>query len=52
MHDEIQVDCEESIGKEVGDILVNSFRLAGEYYNMKIPIDAEYKIGKDWAETH
>jgi TM2 domain-containing membrane protein YozV len=50
-HDETAWDCDPSCAEEVGKILIDSMRLAGEYYNLKIPITGEYVIGKDWS-TH
>lgn len=50
-HDELAMDCDPSCSKEVGEILIDSMRLAGEYYNLNIPITGEYVIGKDWS-TH
>ena len=52
MHDEMQLEVPE--GKEVdrGEELKRSIIKAGEDLNLRIPLDAEYKIGKNWAETH
>lgn len=48
-HDEFAYDCEPSIAEEVGVILIDSMRLAGEYYNLNIPIAGEYKVGYNWS---
>jgi DNA polymerase I len=37
---------------EVGELGVKSIREAGEFYGMRVPMDAEYKVGRNWAETH
>ena len=50
-HDEMAYDSHPSCAQEVGEILVDSMRLAGEYYHLKIPITGEYVLGKDWS-TH
>lgn len=50
-HDEFAFDCDPLCAEEVGNILIDSMRLAGEYYNLKIPIAGEYVIGRDWS-TH
>lgn len=50
-HDELNWDCDPSCAEEVGKIAIDSMRLAGEYYNLKIPITGEYKVGRDWS-TH
>lgn len=51
-HDEVVVDCAEDIGEEVGEILVASLKGAGEFFNLRIPIDAEYHIGMTWGDVH
>ena len=33
-------------------ILEESAKFAGEYYNLRCPIAAEAKTGKNWAEVH
>jgi hypothetical protein len=48
-HDEFAYDSDPECAEEVGQILVDSMRLAGEYYSLNIPIAGEYKIGKDWG---
>jgi DNA polymerase I-like protein with 3'-5' exonuclease and polymerase domains len=48
-HDELAFETSEECAEEVGLIIKDSFRLAGEYYNLNIPIDGEYKIGLDWS---
>jgi len=32
--------------------LVLSAKEAGEYYNLRVEIDAEATTGKNWSETH
>lgn len=52
VHDEMQYDCAEECAEEVGRILRDNIIKAGEYYNLKCPLDGEYKIGNNWSETH
>lgn len=52
VHDEFQTLAREEIADDVGQIAVQSFRKAGEFFNFRCPIDGEYKIGKNWSETH
>lgn len=52
IHDEIQIECEERLGDYVGQIAVRSIKEAGEFFELKCPLDGEYKIGKTWADTH
>ncbi len=34
------------------NLAIDSFRKAGEYYNLKCPLTGEAKEGKNWMETH
>lgn len=52
IHDEVQLIAREEIADVIGQEAVKSFQQAGNYYNFKCPITGEYKIGKNWAETH
>jgi DNA polymerase I len=52
VHDEYQCECKKEIADEVGQVLVESMRKAGEFFGFRMPIDGEYKIGRNWAETH
>lgn len=48
-HDEMAYDSAPDCADEVGKILVDSMRIAGEYFNLRIPITGEYKLGMDWG---
>jgi hypothetical protein len=48
-HDEFDYDSHVDCAEEVGEILIDSMRLAGEYFNLNIPIAGEYKVGMDWS---
>ena len=52
VHDELQY---ETTAEECGNLMIlleQSAKLAGEYYNLRCPIAAEAKTGKNWAEVH
>ena len=49
VHDEIACCCRPEIAAQVGEIMVRHAKEAGEFYNFKVPLDAEYKIGRSWA---
>jgi DNA polymerase I-like protein with 3'-5' exonuclease and polymerase domains len=51
-HDEWQIEVEEGRAEEVGKLGVQAIKKAGESFNMRCPLDGEYKIGKSWRETH
>ena len=53
IHDEFQLAVRNDINKEVvGEIAVRSIRAAGEELGFRCPLDGEYKVGRNWAETH
>ena len=52
IHDELQLQCKSSIADAVGKIARQSIIDAGVYFNLRCPLDAAYKIGNNWAETH
>jgi DNA polymerase I-like protein with 3'-5' exonuclease and polymerase domains len=51
IHDEIVVCCRPAIAEQVGEVLIRHARKAGESYGFRLPLDAEFKIGRDWAGT-
>lgn len=48
-HDEFAYDCKWQIAYEVGEILEDSMRLAGEYYDLNIPIAGDATYSNDWS---
>ena len=52
VHDEWQIEVRECQANRVGQLAVDSIIDAGKYYNMRCPLDGEYKIGGNWSETH
>ena len=52
IHDEWQIEVRESQADFVGEMAVKSIIEAGEHFNLRCPMDGEYKIGGDWSETH
>jgi len=55
VHDEAQLMVRDTEGaaEYVGNnIALESAREAGKYFRIKIPIDANYSIGKSWRDTH
>jgi DNA polymerase I-like protein with 3'-5' exonuclease and polymerase domains len=52
VHDELQFECDPDHAKDLCSSLVLSSTEAGEYYNMRVRIDAEATTGKNWSETH
>ena len=52
IHDEYQLVTRPELAEQVGQIGVGAIKRAGEHFRFRCPLDGEYKIGKNWAETH
>jgi len=52
IHDEWQVEVKECQAHRVGELAVESLRDVQAAYNLRCPLDGEYKIGVNWSETH
>ena len=52
IHDELQFECSPEHTQDLSTSLVHSATAAGEYYNLRVRIDAEATTGKNWSETH
>ena len=53
IHDEIQIACKsEGVAERVGQISKEMGLLAGNTYNLQIPLESEYSLGKTWHQTH
>jgi DNA polymerase I-like protein with 3'-5' exonuclease and polymerase domains len=51
-HDEIQIETKPETAEKVGIIVAEAARKAGRMLNLRCPVEAEYKIAKDWYGTH
>ena len=52
VHDEWQLECKPNIAEEIGQLGVSSIVEAGKRLECKIPMDGEYRIGRNWSECH
>jgi len=54
VHDEWQVEVrdEDGLPQLVADESLKAFNQAGEILNLRVKIDGESKIGRNWADTH
>ena len=52
VHDEWQIETWHEDVDRLGQLAVNAIRQAGDYYKLNCPLDAEYKVGENWSETH
>jgi len=52
VHDEIQLETREDMADEIGKLAVECIKRAGDAFSIRCPLDGEYNIGDNWAETH
>ena len=52
VHDEWQIETTSEHADLVGKLGVQAIIEAGEYFKMNCPLNGEYNIGNNWAETH
>jgi DNA polymerase I-like protein with 3'-5' exonuclease and polymerase domains len=52
VHDEWQIETPAHYADTVGRMGVRAIRLAGETLSLRCPLDGEYRVGNNWAETH
>jgi len=49
VHDELVCCCRPEIAEQVGEIMVRHAKEAGEHYKLRLPLDADYNVGRSWA---
>ncbi|MGY5979085.1 DNA polymerase [Stenotrophomonas pavanii] len=52
VHDEWQIEVDEDKAQFVGKTAQAAIRKAGDHFGFRCPLDGEFKIGRNWAETH
>lgn len=52
VHDEFQFECHPDIAELAGKAAKQSIIDAGTHFNLRCPLDGEYKIGRSWRDTH
>jgi DNA polymerase I-like protein with 3'-5' exonuclease and polymerase domains len=52
VHDEIQIETEPQYAEQVGLLVVESAKEAGEILKFRCPVGAEWKQGKNWYDCH
>lgn len=52
VHDEWQIECKSELGETIGKAATQAIKKAGEYYNFRCPLAGDFKVGRNWAETH
>ena len=52
IHDEVQMEVLDKDAENAGYLMVESIKAAGIAFDMRCPLDGEYKVGLSWADTH
>ena len=52
IHDEVQSEVATDQAEKYGWLAVECLKAAGVEFNLRCPLDGEYKVGTTWAETH
>ena len=52
VHDEQVLGSEPKYANDIAEVCKISALQAGEYYNLRLPIEADAQIGVNWAEVH
>ena len=52
VHDEQVLGAPHLVAYEVAEVCKISALQAGEYYNLRLPIEADAQVGDNWAEVH
>lgn len=52
IHDEVQSEVAADQAEKYGWLAVECLKAAGLEFNLRCPLDGEYKVGTTWAETH
>ena len=52
VHDEVQIETPKQYGDDVGKLVVKSANEAGQLLEFRTVVDAQYKIGNNWADCH
>jgi len=52
VHDEVQLQVRKEIADDIGELILKAMKDTEIYYEFKCELDAEYKVGRNWADTH
>jgi DNA polymerase-1 len=52
IHDEWQIEAKPEHADMIGRMACAAIRKAGEHFKFRCQLDGEYKIGRNWKETH
>lgn len=52
VHDEVQIQIKGDYAEAFGQKVVTAAEKAGEFFEFRCPISAEFKVGQNWYDTH
>lgn len=52
VHDEVQIETTKEHSETVGKIVVAAATKAGEQLKFRCPVEAEFRVGRNWYECH
>lgn len=52
IHDEMQLSVKEDYAQQVGNMATRAIEEAGRDFNLRCPLAGEFKVGRNWKETH
>lgn len=52
VHDEIQIETRKEHADELGKLAKQAIRNSEKKFNFRCQLDCEYRVGKDWSQTH
>ena len=52
IHDEVQAEVVTNHAEKYGWLAVECLKASGVAFDLRCPLDGEYKVGTTWAETH
>lgn len=52
VHDEIQTEVREDHCERFAELAEDAMRMAGEHFNLRIPLVGNAAIGDNWYDTH
>lgn len=53
VHDEVQIACKtQAIAELIGQACKEAMATTAEIFNFRCPLEADFAIGKSWADTH
>ncbi len=52
IHDEYQFDCAKDQADRFGRLTQKAMKITEKELNVRCPLDSEYKVGRNWSETH